>query len=174
MLSRNLQLFNESLELVKGVLLAVEVKEKLDSLGPVFPGPIVPRIKQMVSERIDRVIEAAKPLLIVYVTACLEHYLSNVGEKQRLADMIERWRKVAGDRLATDMHEMRIIRNVIIHNAQVVDDEAFEDFRRHGIIGYKLGERLELSVDKVREFMSEAKEFAESIEAHLKSKALNG
>jgi hypothetical protein len=69
MLSRNLQLFNESLELVKGVLLAVEVKGKLDSLGPVFPGPIVPRIRQMVSERMDRVIEAAKPLLIVYVAA---------------------------------------------------------------------------------------------------------
>ena len=64
---------------------------------------------------------------------------------------------------------MGIIRNVNVHNAQIVDEKAFKEFRKYGIYKYAKGERLELSVDKVREFISEAKEFAESIEAHLKS-----
>ena len=157
------EIFKKNLELAERILFITEIKGRLDEFPRVFSGPLG-QIRDFLSGRADEVFDVAKPLLLVFTTSCLEHYLKSVREKKNLAQMIDDWKDVAGDRLARDMHEMRIKRNIIIHNAQLIDEKKERALKKYGIKGYSRGERLELSIGEVREFLSEAKKFVEIIE----------
>ena len=160
--------FKSNLEYAERILLIAEVKKRLDEVPRLFPGTPLEQIRDFLSERANEIFDIAKPLLLVFVTACLEYYLTSVGERKTLARMIDRWRKVAGDKLTKDVHEMRIKRNIIIHNAQIVGENAIKEFRKYSIEGYSECARLKLDIGEVREFLSEARKFVEAIEKGLK------
>ena len=64
--------------------------------------------------------------------------------------LIEHWRSRIGDKLARDAHELRIKRNLILHNAGLIDEVASNEFKEIGLTMYQIGSRLILSEDEVR------------------------
>jgi hypothetical protein len=151
------QVVRYNLDVARRVLLVFELKKRLDELPP---GPLY-RIRGLLSSRVDEVKFASLPLVLVFVASCLEYYLKEIlkkatpiNEREKVEfefnKLIERFRSKIGDKLARDAHELRIKRNIILHDAGIIDDQALKEFEKIGLTGYSVGAKLVLSEDEVR------------------------
>jgi len=55
-------------------------------------------------------------LLVVFSVSCLEHFLKEMGKSGTLSKMIDDCRQRAGMTLTLEVHEIRIKRNIFVHN----------------------------------------------------------
>ena len=120
---------------------------------------LIPKVRILV----DQTIDIALPLLLVYSVSCLEHFLSTFTRK-KLSKMISNHESKVGKRLTRKIHEIRIKRNIVIHNyEQCIDQKALKDLNRHQIRGYKLGQILKLTPRDIKVDLNDLRKFAEKI-----------
>lgn len=172
-MSKEYETFKKNLAQAEGILFLFEVKSKLDVLPRILKKPILPFlekpipgiIRDFLSEKGERVIDAVKPLMMVFLASCLEEYLKGVGKEDKLVRMIKNWEEKVGKELTRRMHEVRIKRNVVVHNAGRLGGNNIRDFNTHGIDTlYREGEELELDVNELRGMIANIKMYAEKIE----------
>jgi hypothetical protein len=149
------QVVRDNLEVARRVLLVFELKRRLDEIPPVLQR--VSKIREFASARVEEIKDASLPLVLVFVASCLEHYLREAApadeRKAKFWKLIDHFSSRIGDKLALSAHEMRIKRNIILHNAGVIDNKALKDFEKKGLMGYSVGAKLTLSEDEVRGYI---------------------
>lgn len=124
------EIFNENIDRAERILLTFEVKKRLDEFPRLLRQiPPAYELRNFLSERVDQIIDVAKPLLLVFANTCLEHYLESVGEKKKLVYMIDDWKVEAGEKLVMEVHEIRKKRNIIVHNAQHIPELGIGEMR---------------------------------------------
>lgn len=117
-----------------------------------------------ITKLVDETIEIAIPLLIVFSVSCLERFLREIGMKGALSKMIDDCRQKAGISLTRQVHEIRIKRNIFVHNINhKIEKRNFDDFSAHQIKGYSLGLTLKLDVNLVKKDLSILREFVQAI-----------
>lgn len=117
-----------------------------------------------ITKLVDETIEIAIPLLVVFSVSCLEHFLKEIGKKGPLSKMINDCRQKAGIDLTRDIHEIRIKRNIFVHNPNHrIEKRNLDDFLAHQIKGYSLGLTLKLDANKVKRDLSILREFVHTI-----------
>lgn len=121
---------------------------------------VIPRIRDLV----DQTIEIASPLLLVFSVSCLEHFLSTVVTADNLSKMIDACKPKVGEELTRKVHEIRIKRNIIIHSpGHQIRSRHLKDFARCRILGYQIGQQIELTPEDVKEDLKTLREFVEKI-----------
>ena len=145
------QVVRDNLEVARRVLLVFELERTLDVIPPILP-------KVLASSRVEKIKDASLPLVLFFVASCLEHYLrekvpNEEREKLGFEKLIERFSSRIGEKLTLSAHEIRIKRNIILHNAGVIDHQASKEFNEKGLTGYSIGTKLVLSEDEVKGYI---------------------
>ncbi|MCD6089852.1 hypothetical protein J7K07_09090 [Candidatus Bathyarchaeota archaeon] len=142
-----------NLRIARKALLVFKAQEDLDRLPSLgLLGGLGGPIKAKLSEAKESVLS----IVLTFITFCLEHYLRKAtGDNEgRLEDLIDMCKDKIGEKLWRDAHEMRVKRDVIIHNAGIIDAEAKKELRVMRSTTLDEGEKLSLTLKDVERYIN--------------------
>ena len=164
-------------EIVRPVMRAIDEKrgELLGATGSRF----LPRLEDLVQglpeipeppflrdirERADYRIDIVLKWVVCFVYSNVEDYIRSKlpnEDRKPSADLIERWTLIHDKvPLKEKMHELRIVRNCMIHTNGIVKDRNLRDFSDHGMdVKYNEGDEVEISTEIVEDYIDKAEEF---------------
>lgn len=153
--------------IVRGVPLISRIPGAKESVKGTVAG-VIPSATALnevgkIRRKLDEIVDAILQLTITFIFSSLEDYMKSLIGDEKAYKLINTWAEDKGksEEITKKIHELRILRNVIMHSDGEVDLKARDEFKRYRIDGYNLGNQIQINIEKIEEFIEDVENFIE-------------